>query len=83
MRYEPDRCRLYEHYKQTGITQRMLHIETGIPESQLSDYARNHTKMGFATSITISKALNLPTPELLYTWRKIKVAVKVKDSSDG
>lgn len=76
MRYEPDRCRLHELYGTTGITQRMVHVITGIPESQLSDYANNRTKMGFATSVTISKAFNLPTPELLYTWRKIKVVVK-------
>ncbi|ETT45252.1 hypothetical protein C162_21988 [Paenibacillus sp. FSL R7-269] len=82
MRYEPDRCRLYELYEKTGITQRMIHIITGIPESQLSDYARNKTKMGFSTSMTISKAFNLPTPELLYTWRKITV-VPVKDSKGG
>lgn len=41
MRYEPDRCQLKKFYKQIGITQRMVHIITGIPESQLSDYANN------------------------------------------
>lgn len=69
MRYDPDRCRLHEIYIETGITQRMLHIATGIPESQLSDYAHNRTRMGFGVAVTIAKALNLPTCEILYTWK--------------
>ncbi|GAB6990891.1 helix-turn-helix domain-containing protein [Paenibacillus pini] len=73
MRYEPDRCRLQQLYKETGITQRMVHIITGIPESQLSDYAKNRTTMGYATAVTVSKALKLTSCELLYTWRKTKV----------
>jgi len=71
MRYIPDRCRLQQLYKETGVSQRMVHIITGIPESQLSDYANNRTTMGFATAITISKAMKLPNSELLYTWRKV------------
>lgn len=74
MRYEPDRCRLQQLYKETGITQRMLHIMTGIPESQLSDYARDRTTMGYATAVTISKAMKLPNCELLYTWKIVKAA---------
>jgi len=69
MRYVPDRCRLQQLYKETGITQRMLHIITGIPESQLSDYANDRTTMGFGTAVTISKAMKLPNCELLYTWK--------------
>lgn len=69
MRYEPDRCRLLELYKETGITQRLVHIETGIPESQLSDYAHNRTTMGLATAYTISLALKLPSINPLYTWK--------------
>ncbi|RXZ84465.1 XRE family transcriptional regulator [Paenibacillaceae bacterium] len=68
MRYEPDRCRLKELYIITGISQRQLHILTGIPESQLSDYANNRTKMGYATAVTISKAMKLKNNEMLYTW---------------
>ncbi|MGF6357149.1 alkylated DNA nucleotide flippase Atl1 [Paenibacillus sp. 4624] len=71
MRYEPDRCQLKKLYKETGITQRMVHIITGIPESQLSDYAHNRTIMGYATAVTIAKAMNLENNERLYTWRKI------------
>lgn len=69
MRYEPDRCRLLELYKETGISQREVHLITGYPESQLSDYAHNRTKMGYSTAVTISKALKLKSNELLYTWR--------------
>jgi hypothetical protein len=71
MRYEPDRCRLLELYLETGISQREVHILTGYPESQLSDYAHNRTTMGFATAMTISKALKLSHCELLYTWREL------------
>ncbi|WP_036634630.1 helix-turn-helix domain-containing protein [Paenibacillus massiliensis] len=72
MRIEPDRCRLKELYKETGITQRMVHVITGIPESRLSDYANNRTVMGYGTAVTISKALKLENNELLYTWRIIE-----------
>ncbi|MEK3987426.1 helix-turn-helix transcriptional regulator [Paenibacillus sp. FSL K6-3166] len=74
MRYEPDRCRLLELYKLTGISQREVHISTGYPESQLSDYAHNRTKMGFGTAITISKAMKLSNPEMLYTWRIVEIS---------
>ncbi|GGF72341.1 hypothetical protein GCM10010912_16820 [Paenibacillus albidus] len=77
MRYEPDRCRLLELYKETGISQREVHIKTGYPESQLSDYAHNRTTMGFATAMTISKALKLPSCDLLYTWREVAVSKKI------
>lgn len=70
MRYIPDRCRLKHLYKKTGINQRQLHILTGIPESQLSDYANNRTIMGYSTAVTIAKALKLENNELLYTWIK-------------
>lgn len=69
MRYEPDRCRLHLLYVETGVNQRALHILTGIPESQLSDYANDRTKMGLGTAVTIARALKLSSPELLYTWR--------------
>lgn len=72
MRYEPDRCQLKKLYKETGITQRMVHIITGIPESQLSDYANNRTVMGYATAVTIAKALRLKNNEDIYTWRTIE-----------
>lgn len=72
MRYEPDRCLLKLLYKQTGITQRMVHIITGIPESQLSDYANNRTVMGYSTAVTIAKALKLQNNENLYTWRIVE-----------
>lgn len=72
MRYEPDRCRLHELYIETGINQRTLHIITGIPETQLSDYANNRTRMGFGAAVTIARALKLPTPEILYTWKVSK-----------
>lgn len=68
MRYEPDRCRLHVLYEETGINQRMLHIATDIPESQLSDYAHNRKRMGFSIAVTIAKALNLSSCEELYTW---------------
>lgn len=71
MRYEPDRCLLKQHYRRTGINQRMIHIITGIPESQLSDYANNRTIMGYSTAVTIAKALKLQNNEDLYTWRVI------------
>jgi hypothetical protein len=67
-RYAPGRCRLHQLYKETGITQVMVHNITGIPESQLSDYANNRTKMGFGIAYTISKALKLPSSDLLYEW---------------
>jgi len=70
-RYEPDRCRLRDLYVKTSISQRQLHILTGIPESQLSDYANNRTKMGFGTAVTIKKALKLRNVEQLYTWIEI------------
>ncbi|WP_044480486.1 helix-turn-helix domain-containing protein [Paenibacillus antibioticophila] len=69
MRYEPDRCRLRELYAETGINQRMVHIITGISESQLSEYASNHTRMGLGTAVTIARALKLPSCEMLYTWK--------------
>lgn len=72
MRYEPDRCRLKLLYKQTGISQRTVHIITGIPESQLSDYANNRTVMGYATAVTIAKAMKLESNEEIYTWRIIE-----------
>lgn len=72
MRYVPDRCRLHQLYDETGITQRMLHIITGIPESQLSDYANDRTKMGFGIAVTISRTLKLPTPEDIYTWKIVE-----------
>lgn len=72
MRYEPDRCRLKLLYKQTGISQRKVHIITGIPESQLSDYANNRTVMGYGTAVTIAKALKLGNNEEIYTWRIIE-----------
>jgi alkylated DNA nucleotide flippase Atl1 len=72
MRYEPDRCLLKSLYKQTGITQRTVHIITGIPESQLSDYANNRTIMGYSTAVTIAKALKLKNNEQLYTWRIVE-----------
>ncbi|GIP58683.1 helix-turn-helix domain-containing protein [Paenibacillus woosongensis] len=72
MRYEPDRCRLLELYKETKITQRDVCKITGIPESQLSDYAHNRTTMGYGTAVTISRALKLPNCELLYTWRIVE-----------
>lgn len=53
----------------TGISQRMIHVITGIPESQLSDYANNRTVMGYATAVTIARALRLQNTEDLYTWR--------------
>lgn len=72
MRIEPDRCQLTLLYKRTGLSQRDVHLKTGIPESQLSDYAHNRTKMGFATAVTISKAMSLHSCEELYTWKKIE-----------
>ncbi|WP_063564869.1 helix-turn-helix transcriptional regulator [Paenibacillus sp. O199] len=71
MRYEPDRCRLKELYIQTGVSQRMVHIITGIAESQLSQYANNKSMMTKATAYTIAKAMRLPNSDLLYTWREI------------
>ncbi|AIQ17039.1 hypothetical protein H70357_10485 [Paenibacillus sp. FSL H7-0357] len=76
MRYIPDRCRLLEFYKETGISQRDLHIITGYPESQLSDYAHNRTTMGYATAKTISEALKLPNCDMLYHWREVAVPAK-------
>lgn len=73
MRYMPDRCRLHELYKKTGMSQRELHIVTGIPESQLSDYANNRTKMGLAIAYTIAKAMKLRDSGELYTWKFYKV----------
>ncbi|MBU5356092.1 helix-turn-helix domain-containing protein [Paenibacillus barcinonensis] len=71
MRYEPDRCRLKELYRTTGINQRMVHIITGIAESQLSLYANNKSTMTLAIAHTIAKAMNLPSSDVLYTWREI------------
>lgn len=68
MRYKPGRCRLHQLYKETGITQREVHIITGIPESQLSDYAHDRKKMGSSIRYTIGKALKLPCSDLLYEW---------------
>lgn len=55
MRYEPDRCHLQELFKETGISQLEVHIITGYPESQLSDYAHNRTTIGFATAMKSAK----------------------------
>ncbi|MEY8748572.1 helix-turn-helix domain-containing protein [Bacillales bacterium AN1005] len=71
MRYEPDRCRLKELYRTTGINQRMVHIITGIAESQLSQYANNKSTMTLGIAFTIAKAMKLPSPDVLYTWREI------------
>ncbi len=71
MRYEPGRCRLHQLYKTSGISQRDVHIVTGISESQLSDYANNRKKMGSATRYTIAKALNLESSDDLYEWIKV------------
>ncbi|MBJ6362140.1 helix-turn-helix domain-containing protein [Paenibacillus sp. GCM10012307] len=71
MRYEPDRCRLHQLYKETGISQRDLHILTGLSESQLSDYAHNRKIMGLGIAYTISRALRLPNIDPIYTWRRV------------
>ncbi|WKL00852.1 helix-turn-helix transcriptional regulator [Paenibacillus amylolyticus] len=71
MQYEPDRCRLKEWYKRRRISQRELHIITGIAESQLSQYANNNQIMTLGTAHTIAKAMRLHGPQALYTWRKI------------
>lgn len=68
IRYVPGRCLLHQLYEQTRISQRKVHELTGIPESQLSDYAHNRKKMGFGTAYTISKAMKLKSPDVLYEW---------------
>lgn len=70
-RYAPGRCRLHQLYVETGITQVMVSDLTGIPESQLSDYANNRTKMGLGTAYTIAKAMKLPNSDLLYEWELV------------
>jgi predicted transcriptional regulator len=71
MRYEPGRCLLHHWYRVTGISQRDVHIITGISESQLSDYAHDRKKMGSAIRYTIAKALKLPNSDMLYEWRLV------------
>lgn len=71
MRYDPGRCRLLQLYKETGISQREVHIKTGISESQLSDYAHNRKNMGSGTRYTIARALKLPSSDDLYEWLKV------------
>ncbi|CAM3710097.1 HTH cro/C1-type domain-containing protein [Cohnella lubricantis] len=68
MRYEPGRCLLHHWYNATGISQRDVHIITGISESQLSQYANDYKKMGSATRYTVAKALKLPNSDMLYEW---------------
>jgi hypothetical protein len=51
----------------------MVHDITGIPESQLSDYANNRTKMGYGTAYTIAKAMKLPNSDILYEWDLVDV----------
>lgn len=68
MRYIPGRCLLRQHLDKKKLTLRWLHENTGIAESQLSDYQIERTKMGYATAYTIAKALNLKSGDDLYEW---------------
>ncbi|WP_211222541.1 helix-turn-helix domain-containing protein [Paenibacillus daejeonensis] len=69
MRYLPDRCRLLEWYKESGISQREVSIITGISDSHLSDYAHNRRTMSLPTLMTVAMALKMENPIQLYTWK--------------
>lgn len=66
MRYEPDRCCLLELYKETGISQREIHIITGYPDSQRLAMLIIEQLWAFTTAMTISKTFKLLSCDLLY-----------------
>jgi len=68
MRFQPGRCLLHQLYADKKISQRELSSMTGYPESQLSDYANNRTKMGLGTAVTIARAMKLRSVDDLYEW---------------
>lgn len=71
MRYEPDRCLLRQILVRQRKTQRWLADKLDMPETQISDYINNRTKMGFPTAVTIAKVLDV-SAEDLYAWVLIK-----------
>jgi plasmid maintenance system antidote protein VapI len=72
IRFVPGRCLLLQLYEKTRINQRRLSELTGIPESQLSDYAHNRKKMGFGTAYSIAKAMKLRCADDLYEWVQVE-----------
>jgi len=69
MRYLPGRCLLRQILKKRRLTQRWLADIVDMPETQISDYINNRTKMGYATAATIAFALGVHAEEL-YEWEK-------------
>jgi len=67
MRVTPGRCLLRQLLKEKKKTQRWLHEQTGISESNLSDYASGRKIMGTITMKTIATVLEVPMDDL-YEW---------------
>lgn len=65
---EPSKCLLASRLKKVGLTQEELSEITGIPKSQISEYANFRHTMSLKTAKTIAQVLNCHIDDL-YQWK--------------
>ncbi|WP_138756454.1 helix-turn-helix domain-containing protein [Paenibacillus sinopodophylli] len=72
MRYIPGRCLLRQLLREQRKAQKWLCKETGISQSNMSDYVRGEKKMSANTMKTVAMALGVPMDDL-YDWIEIAI----------
>ena len=67
MRYSLGRCLLRDILRKRKLPQRQLADMVDRPETQISDYINDRTKMGYTTAVSIALALKIHAEDL-YEW---------------
>jgi transcriptional regulator with XRE-family HTH domain len=68
---EPSKCLLASRLKKVDLTQEQLAEITGIPKSQISEYANFRHTMSLKTAKTIAHVLNCNIDDL-YEWKSTR-----------